>query len=61
MPAGRPMATTTFGLTIKLDFCKMRDLPGGAVAQFGRALEWHSRGRQFDPGQLHHSKYPNSP
>ena len=26
----------------------------GAVAQFGRALEWHSRGRGFDPHQLHH-------
>ena len=22
----------------------------------GRALEWHSRGRQFDPDQLHHLK-----
>ena len=28
----------------------------GAVAQFGRALEWHSRGRRFDPGQLHMKK-----
>ena len=25
----------------------------GAVAQFGRARESHSRGRRFDPGQLH--------
>ena len=23
----------------------------------GRALEWHSRGRRFDPVQLHHPKY----
>ena len=32
-----------------------RPLPRGAVAQFGRARESHSRGRRFDPGQLHHS------
>ena len=25
----------------------------GAVAQFGRALEWHSRGQEFDPPRLH--------
>src|SRR5215467_14409202 len=25
----------------------------GAVAQFGRAPEWHSGGRRFDPVQLH--------
>ena len=31
-----------------------RPLPRGAVAQFGRARESHSRGRRFDPGQLHH-------
>ena len=30
-----------------------RPLPRGAVAQFGRARESHSRGRRFDPGQLH--------
>ena len=28
--------------------------PRGAVAQFGRAPEWHSGGRRFDPVQLHH-------
>ena len=28
-------------------------LGGGAVAQFGRAPEWHSGGRAFDPRQLH--------
>jgi hypothetical protein len=27
--------------------------PRGAVAQFGRAPEWHSGGRRFDPVQLH--------
>ena len=27
----------------------------GAVAQFGRAPEWHSGGRRFDPVQLHQS------
>ena len=26
----------------------------GAVAQFGRARDWQSRGRGFDPHQLHH-------
>src|SRR5437016_10751293 len=25
----------------------------GAVAQFGRAPEWHSGGREFDPHRLH--------
>ena len=29
----------------------------GAVAQFGRAPEWHSGGRQFDPGQLHQAAH----
>jgi hypothetical protein len=27
----------------------------GGLAQFGRALEWHSRGRRFDPDILHQS------
>src|SRR5688500_1747945 len=27
----------------------------GAVAQFGRAPEWHSGGREFDPHRLHQS------
>ena len=25
----------------------------GVIAQFGRALEWHSRGQEFDPPWLH--------
>ncbi len=25
----------------------------GDIAQFGRALEWHSRGQRFDPAYLH--------
>src|SRR6266536_3287624 len=29
----------------------------GAVAQFGRAPEWHSGGRRFDPGQLHQRRF----
>jgi hypothetical protein len=31
----------------------LRALSRGAVAQFGRAPEWHSGGRRFDPVQLH--------
>ena len=43
-----PAFTRPFGRAI------LRALfPRGAVAQFGRAREWHSRGRRFDPGQLH--------
>src|SRR2546430_17458771 len=30
----------------------------GAVAQFGRAPEWHSGGRRVDPVQLHHKHNP---
>ncbi len=25
----------------------------GPIAQFGRALEWHSRGQEFDPPWVH--------
>jgi hypothetical protein len=28
----------------------------GDIAQFGRALEWHSRGQGFDPPYLHNIK-----
>src|ERR1019366_3141188 len=29
--------------------------PAWGCSSVGRALEWHSRGRRFDPVQLHHS------
>ncbi len=38
--------------THRMLFCAAR-WRRGAVAQFGRARESHSRGRRFDPGQLH--------
>jgi len=28
---------------------------GCVFAYIGRALEWHSRGQEFDPLRLHHS------
>ena len=34
------------------------DPTGGAVAQLGRAPDWQSGGRGFDPHQLHHFNFP---
>ena len=33
----------------------------GGVAQSGRALPWHGRGRRFEPGRLHSRKWPRTP
>ncbi len=33
----------------------------GAVAQFGRARDWQSRGRGFDPHQLHQLRSRQDP
>ena len=39
-------------LTTYFPLCYFKSLWGCSSA--GRALEWHSRGRRFDPVQLHH-------
>ena len=50
-----PDARAPRGLTAPRLPANLRPSPtGGAVAQFGRAPESHSGGRQFDPDQLHH-------
>ncbi len=35
------------------------DIPMWGCSSAGRALEWHSRGREFDPRQLHHTNQEN--
>jgi hypothetical protein len=39
-----------------LDFLPIFVLHQGGLAQLARALAWHARGHQFDPGILHFSE-----
>ena len=41
-------------------FCNM-DNPRWGCSSAGRVLDWQSRGRGFDPHQLHHLKISFSP
>lgn len=40
-------------LLTPVGLCLINFLKGWGCSSDGRALEWHSRGRRFDPAQLH--------